>query len=194
MPAVFHENLFDDLFDPFWNDGALERAMNREERETFGKRGANMMKTDVKQTENGYDVAVDLPGCKKEDVQMDLNDGYLTIQAVRSHSNDEKDNNGRYIRRETFSGTCARSFYVGDAVKKEDIHASSRMASCTSSCLHPSSRKLCLQTPIGLKLNNCRVLVRGASAHCIAKPLRADCPQGLFASDAATLPPVLAMA
>ena len=123
MPAVFHENLFDDLFDPFWNDGALERAMNREERETFGKRGANMMKTDVKQTENGYDVAVDLPGCKKEDVQMELNDGYLTIQAVRSHSNDEKDNNGRYIRRETFSGTCARSFYVGDAVKKEDIHA-----------------------------------------------------------------------
>ena len=118
MPAVFHENLFDDLFDPFWNDGALERAMNREERETFGKRGANMMKTDVKQTENGYDVAVDLPGCKKEDVQMELNDGYLTIQAVRSHSNDEKDNNGRYIRRETFSGTCARSFYVGDAVKR----------------------------------------------------------------------------
>ena len=110
MPAVFHENLFDDFFDPFWNDGALERAMNREERETFGKRGANMMKTDVKQT-------------KKEDVQMELNDGYLTIQAVRSHSNDEKDNNGRYIRRETFSGTCARSFYVGDAVKKEDIHA-----------------------------------------------------------------------
>ena len=58
MPAVFHENLFDDLFDPFWNDGALERAMNREERETFGKRGANMMKTDVKQTADGnYDVA-----------------------------------------------------------------------------------------------------------------------------------------
>ena len=58
MPAVFHENLFDDFFDPFWNDGALERAMNREERETFGKRGANMMKTDVKQTADGnYDVA-----------------------------------------------------------------------------------------------------------------------------------------
>ena len=69
-----------------------------------------------------YEVAVDLPGCKKEDVQMDLNDGYLTIQAVRSHSNDEKDKKGRYLRRESFSGTCARSFYVGD-VKKEDIHA-----------------------------------------------------------------------
>ena len=59
-----------------------------------------MMKTDVKQTDNGYEVAVDLPGCKKEDVQMDLNDGYLTIQAVRSHSSDEKDKKGRYLRRE----------------------------------------------------------------------------------------------
>ena len=72
--------------------------------------------------DNGYEVAVDLPGCKKEDVQMELDDGYLTIQAVRSHSNDEKDQKGRYLRRESFSGTCARSFYVGD-VKKEDIHA-----------------------------------------------------------------------
>ena len=71
MPTVFHENLFDDFFDPFWNDAALERMMNREARDTFGKRGANMMKTDVKQTDNGYEVAVDLPGCKKEDVQMD---------------------------------------------------------------------------------------------------------------------------
>ena len=109
MPTVFHENLFDDFFDPFWNDAALERMMNREARDTFGKRGANMMKTDVKQTDNGYEMAVDLPGCKKEDVQMDLNDGYLTIQAVRSHSNDEKDKKGRYLRRESFSGTCARS-------------------------------------------------------------------------------------
>ena len=67
MPTVFHENLFDDFFDPFWNDAALERMMNREARDTFGKRGANMMKTDVKQTDNGYEVAVDLPGCKRED-------------------------------------------------------------------------------------------------------------------------------
>ena len=98
--------------------------MNREERETFGKRGANMMKTDVKQTADGnYDVAVDLPGCKKEDVQMELSDGYLTIQAVRNHSNDEKDNNGRYLRRETFSGTCARSFYVGD-IRPDEVKCS----------------------------------------------------------------------
>ena len=121
LPAVFHENLFDDFFDPF--DRALERELNRESRATFGKRGENMMKTDVRQTPNGYDVAVDLPGCKKEDVRMELQNGYLTIQAVRSHTNDEKDDQGRYIRRETFSGTCARSFYVGEYIRKEDIHA-----------------------------------------------------------------------
>ena len=137
MPTVFHENLFDDLFDPFWNEGALERVMNREARDTFGKRGANMMKTDVKQTDNGYEVDVDLPGCKKEDVQMDLNDGYLTIQAVRSHSNDEKDNKGRYVRRETFSGSCAR---------RRTSTQSSRMVSCTSSCPLLSRRRLCLRT------------------------------------------------
>ena len=156
MPTIFHENLFDDFFDPFWNDGALERAMNREERETFGKRGANMMKTDVKQTTDGsYDVAVDLPAAReKEDVQMELNDGYLTIQAIRSHSNDEKDKEGRYLRRETFSGTCARGFYVGDAVKKEDITQSSRMASCTSRRRTSAPEALAGPIPTSLKLNN----------------------------------------
>ena len=121
LPAVFHENLFDDWFDPFFDD--MDREMNRESRQVFGKRGANMMKTDVKDTGSAYEVAVDLPGCKKEDVKMELENGYLTIQAVRNHSNDQTDKNGRYVRRESFSGTCARSFYVGEEVKKEDIHA-----------------------------------------------------------------------
>ena len=121
LPAVFHENLFDDWFDPFFGD--MDRELNRETRNTFGKRVANMMKTDVKDTGDAYEVAVDLPGCKKEDVKMQLEDGYLTIQAVRSHTNNESGKEGRYVRRETFSGTCARSFYVGEEVKKEDIHA-----------------------------------------------------------------------
>ena len=121
LPAVFHENLFDDWFDPFF--GNLDRELNRESRQTFGHRAANMMKTDVKEVEGGYEVDVDLPGCKKENVTMQLQDGYLTIQAVRSHTNDESGQNGRYVRRESFSGTCARSFYVGEDVKKEDIHA-----------------------------------------------------------------------
>ena len=65
MPTVFHENLFDDFFDPFWNDAALERAMNREAHSVFGKHGANMMKTDVKQTDTGYEVAVICPAARK---------------------------------------------------------------------------------------------------------------------------------
>ena len=122
VPYMFNEGLLDDLFDDRW-ERDFERALRHAEpKSMFGKHAANIMKTDVKQTDNGYEVDVDLPGCKKEDVQMDLNDGYLTIQAVRSHSNDEKDNKGRYVRRETFSGSCARSFYVGE-VKKEDIRA-----------------------------------------------------------------------
>ena len=101
----------------------MDRELNREARNTMGHRAANMMKTDVKEVEGGYEMDVDLPGCKKEDVKMQLEDGYLTIQAVRSHTNNESGQNGRYVRRETFSGTCARSFYVGDQIKKEDIHA-----------------------------------------------------------------------
>ena len=80
LPAVFHENLFDDWFDPFFDD--MDRELNRESRQVFGKRGANMMKTDVKDTGSAYEVAVDLPGCKKEDVKMELDNGYLTIQAA----------------------------------------------------------------------------------------------------------------
>ena len=123
MPTVFHENLFDDFFDPFWNDAALERMMNREARDTFGKRGANMMKTDVKQTDNGYEVDVDLPGFKKEDVKLDLDNGYLTISAQRNEELDDKDNEGRYIRQERATGSCARSFYVGKELEPKDISA-----------------------------------------------------------------------
>ena len=102
-----------------------------------------------KQTDNGYDVAVDLPGCKKEDVQMDLNDGYLTIQAVRSHSNDEKDEKGRYHPPRDPSPAPARAaFYVGDAVKKEDIHAKFEDGVLHIQLPAPSRRRLCLRTRI----------------------------------------------
>ncbi len=120
LPAVFHENLFDDWFDPFFE---MDRAFDRGNRGNGGNRAANMMKTDVKEVEGGYEMDIDLPGCKKEDVKMQLEDGYLTIQAVRNHTTNEDNRNGRYIRRESFSGTCARTFYVGENIKKEDIHA-----------------------------------------------------------------------
>ena len=81
------------------------------------------MRTDIKDTESGYEVTMNLPGVKKEDVKAELKDGYLTISASANNSKDEKDDNGRYIRRERYSGSCSRSFYVGDQVTEADIKA-----------------------------------------------------------------------
>ena len=109
MPSIFGENLFDDFFDyPFVKNEAESNGL---------------MKTDVKDTEHGYEITMNLPGVKKEDVKAELKDGYLTIQATTDSSKDEKDSNGTYIRRERYTGSCSRSFYVGDAVTREDIKA-----------------------------------------------------------------------
>lgn len=82
-----------------------------------------MMKTDIKDTDNGYEVIMNLPGARKEDVKAELKDGYLTINVTSNTNNDEKDENGKYIRRERFTGSCSRSFYVGDQITQEDIKA-----------------------------------------------------------------------
>ena len=106
MPSIFGENLLDDFFDfPF--DG----------------RRTEMMSTDIKDTDTGYEITMSLPGVKKEDVKAQLKDGYLTIQASANNKKDEKDDNGRYIRRERYSGSCSRSFYVGDQITEADIKA-----------------------------------------------------------------------
>lgn len=109
MPSIFNDNLFDDFFDFNYP--------------TFRYDTTELMKTDIKETDNGYEVTMNLPGVKKEDVKAELKDGYLTIQASSNTSKDEKYNDGRYIRRERYAGTCSRSFYVGDAVTQEDIKA-----------------------------------------------------------------------
>ncbi len=106
MPSIFGENLLDDFFDfPF--DG----------------RRTEMMSTDIKDTDTGYEITMSLPGVKKEDVKAQLKDGYLTIQASANNKKDEKDDKGRYIRRERYSGSCSRSFYVGDQITEADIKA-----------------------------------------------------------------------
>ena len=84
---------------------------------------STVMRTDVRETENGYELDIDLPGYKKEDVQAELKDGYLTITASANTSNDQKDSNGKYIRRERYSGTCSRRFYVGEEIEQSDIKA-----------------------------------------------------------------------
>ncbi len=84
---------------------------------------ARMMTTDVKETDNEYTVDMNLPGFAKEDIKAELKDGYLTIKAETNQNNDEQDDDGKYIRRERYTGSCSRSFYVGDGVTQEDIHA-----------------------------------------------------------------------
>ena len=117
LPSIFGENLFDDFFhDPF---GMMTAAV---EEPLYGKHAKNLMKTDVRELEDAYELDIDLPGFKKDEITVDLNDGYLTIGASKDLNKDAQDQNGRYIRRERYAGTCSRSFYVGD-VQPSDIGA-----------------------------------------------------------------------
>ena len=117
MPSIFGENLFDDFMDfPF------EREFFRgtPSRRTSSQ---SLMKTDVKELDGSYELDIDLPGYKKEDVCAKLENGYLTISASTNKNNDEKDKDGRYIRRERYTGQCSRSFYVGNQVTQDQIKA-----------------------------------------------------------------------
>lgn len=112
MPSVFGENFFDDFF------GFPVKDNFRSVNNTSG-----LMQTDITEHKDGYEVTMNLPGFKKEDVKAELKDGYLLITAATNTDEKKKDKAGRYIRRERYSGTCSRSFYVGDDIKQEDIKA-----------------------------------------------------------------------
>lgn len=103
--------LFNDSFDDFFKD-------------PFFKHSSELMKTDIHEVDNGYLLDMELPGYRKEDIQLELKDGYLNIQAERNTNDEEKDDKGNIIRQERYSGTCSRSFYVGETVKESDIKAS----------------------------------------------------------------------
>ena len=117
MPSIFNDNVFDDFFDfPFYDD--------RAEKKLYGHHAANLMKTDIQEHDNGYTLEMDLPGFKKDEIQIELNNGYMTISAAKGLDEDEKDKkSGKYIRRERYTGSCQRSFYVGEDVTEEDIKA-----------------------------------------------------------------------
>ena len=120
MPSIFDESLFDDFMDdfPVYND----RDMKKLQRKLYGHRAGNMMKTDVKESDAAYELEMDLPGFKKEDVKVSLDDGYLTISAEKGlDQNEEEKKSGKYIRRERYVGACERSFYVGEDVTRDDI-------------------------------------------------------------------------
>ena len=114
MPSIFRENLFDSFMEDF--------AFPDIDRALYGKSAKNMMKTDVKETEKGYEVDVDLPGFQKDEIKMQLDNGYLTISAAKGVNKDEKDEKGNYIRRERYAGSMSRSYYVGTHVTEADVH------------------------------------------------------------------------
>ncbi len=122
LPRVFGEDLFDDFFGwddfPFFDD----KASRNVEKKLYGRRAKNLMKTDIRETDTEYELTVDLPGFKKEEVHASLENGYLTISAAKGLDEEEKEKKtGRYIRKERYAGACQRSFYVGDEITQEDI-------------------------------------------------------------------------
>ena len=122
LPSIFGENLFDDFFYdvPFFDN----RADNQIEKKLYGRKAAHMMKTDIKEKSDGYELVMDLPGFTKDEVQATLENGYLTVQAEKGLDKEEKEKEtGHYIRKERYAGAMSRSFYVGENVEQEDIKA-----------------------------------------------------------------------
>lgn len=116
LPTVFGENLFDDFFDDSF-------GMMNARSPLYGKHARNLMKTDIRETDTNYELAIDLPGFKKDEIHIELKNGYLTISAAKGVDKDEQDKAGKYIRQERYAGACSRSFFVGEAVKPEEVSA-----------------------------------------------------------------------
>ena len=118
MPSFFRENLFDDWFDfPDFRD------LDRTERKLYGRHADRLMKTDVHEHDDHYEVDIDLPGFKKDEITIELNNGYLTVSAAKGLDKDENDKKGKLIRQERYAGAMQRSFYIGDTVTEADVKA-----------------------------------------------------------------------
>ena len=119
MPSIFGENLFDDFFD----DSFAMFPEHGGHDQIYGKDARNLMKTDVRETEDSYELDIDRPDFTTDEIGLDLNDGYLTISAAKGLDKDTEDKKGKYIRQERYAGTCSRSFFVGKAVEPEEVSA-----------------------------------------------------------------------
>ena len=119
MPSIFAENLFDEFFDDF----PMPREFRNIDRRLYGKNAAREMKTDVHEHEDHFEVDIDLPGFKKDEITLSLENGYLTVSAAKGLDKDETTKKGKLIRQERYAGTLQRSFYVGDALTENDVTA-----------------------------------------------------------------------
>ena len=118
MPSIFGENLFDDD----WMNFPFEQDFWGKKNPLYGKHAKNMMKTDIREHDTGYEVDIDLPGFKKDEITMKLENGTLTVSAAKGLDKDEENKDKKYVRRERYAGSMSRSFYVGEHVDVEDIH------------------------------------------------------------------------
>ena len=122
MPSVMGTDLFDTFFNDSWFD---DRDFRNTEKKLYGHHAKNLMQTDIKEKDDSYELEMDLPGFKKDEIQASVENGYLTIRAAKGLDEDEKEKEtGKYIRRERYAGSCQRSFYIGEGVRQEDIMAS----------------------------------------------------------------------
>ena len=121
LPRIWDEDLFENMDN--WMSWPDESEFFGKKNPLYGKHAKNLMKTDVRETEDAYEVDIDLPGFKKDEVTITVENGYLNISAAKGLDKDEQDKKGNYIRRERYAGSSSRSFYVGDAVTEEDIKA-----------------------------------------------------------------------
>ena len=124
-PAIFRENLFDYFFDDFFGFPVIDdKEMQKTQKQLYGRNAQNMMKTDVREHDDHYEVDIDLPGFKKEELSLELKEGYLIINAAKGIEKEEtEEKTGRFVRRERYAGSMSRSFFVGEDMKQEDIHA-----------------------------------------------------------------------
>ena len=124
-PSIFEENFIDDLFGfPYMKEfDNMERGL---ERKLYGRKASRMMKTDIREKDDNYEVSIDLPGFKKEEITVELDKGYLTISASKGMDHDDNDKKGKLIRQERYAGSMTRSFYIGENVQKEDVEATYR--------------------------------------------------------------------
>ncbi len=123
LPSIFGENLLDDWMMDFPRMDFPRHDFADVDRKLYGKHAANVMKTDVHEHDEGYEVDIDLPGFKKDEIKLDLENGYLSVSAAKGIEKEDKDKKGRLIRQERYSGAMQRSFFVGDAITEEDIKA-----------------------------------------------------------------------
>ena len=141
MPSVFGSDIFDDFMNFSFPDI---------DKELYGKHAKHVMSTDVREKEDGYEVIVDLPGFKKDEIQLQLDNGYLNISAAKGLDKDETDKKGKYIRQERYAGVCSRNFYVGD-VKPEDVKAKYEAGVLTVVLPKKDQKKLESQSKIAIE-------------------------------------------